>query len=476
MRLRKVGFAALAVACSIAASCSLTVTSPLKGIGEACAAAEECQGDSAECAAGRCVVECTSSVECPSGAACGDGVCDATFKVGFVYDGNPQVSGFARAHDEGRLAAKSALPWLDFNLVAQDIQKDQESAAIGSLISDGASAVFVTTSRFGNVAAEVAKTHPDVKFLVFGIPTWSDNFSGYVPRYHQAWYLAGVAYGSFAKSRPATDTKRFKFGFVGALPVPEVNGQLNAFTVGLRSVEPTATVDVVWLGGFVPETGVIEGAVDYLLADGNRFIVNRIGARNADLLSKIDAHNAENPGDAIFGTILDNADACSAHETYCLGGPTWNWGPLYLRVLSEMQRGTFDPQRPIRDSILAESQQSVVNLSLGTQPEFGSALRDALSSTITRLTVGGDNTFAPADNYQVCPTSQMQRPEGCVATRVEDTELSSMCWLVEGVVQRADPDSPFDAATNGLVPAKIPTGETWPPQEVGGTPVSLACN
>lgn len=212
------------------------------------------------------------------------------------------------------------------------------------------------------------------------------------------------------------------------------------------------------------------------LADGNRFIVNRIGARNGDLLTKIEAHNAANPGDAIFGTILDNADACSSHETYCLGGPTWNWGPLYTRVLSEMQRGTFDPQNPIRDSILAESQQSVVNLSLGTQPEFGSALRDALSTTITRLTVGGDNTFAPADNYQVCPTSASQRPEGCVSTRVEDAELGAMCWLVEGVVQRADPDQPFNAATNGLVPAYIPTGETWPPLEVGGTPVSLACN
>lgn len=468
--------AALVVGLGFSA-CSLVAQSDLgAGVGESCEQASDCQGEGADCIDSHCVLACKVDTDCPQGSKCGDKVCDVTFKVGFVYDGNPMVSGFARAHDEGRLAAKEALPWLDFSLVAQDIQKDQEADAIKGLIADGANTIFVTTSRFGSVATEVAAQNPDVNFLTFGLSTWEGNFAGYVPRYHQAWYLTGAAMASFANSLPATDPNRFKFGFVGALPIPEVIRQLNAFTLGVRSVEATATVDVVWLGGFVPAAGLAEKAVSYLVEDGNRFIVNRIGARNTDILVEVEKLNAQNPGNEIYASILDNEDACKGHETYCLGGPTWNWGPLYTRILSELQRGTFDAKKPIRDSILSEPSQSVVNLTLGTQSEFSSALRDNLSATIERLTKGGDNTFSPGGGREVCPTNMSQRKAGCVEGRVEDDELDSMCWLVEGVVQREDPNSPFMEGTNGLVSASTPTGQNWPPIDFGDTPIPLSCN
>ncbi len=472
------GYATIAIASlfGVFSACSLTVPDVGGGVGDACEAASDCQGAEADCVDGRCILACKTDDDCPQGSKCGEQICDVSFKVGFVYDGNATVSGFSRAHDEGRLAAKESLPWVDFSLVAQDIQKDQESEAVTNLIADGASTIFVTTSRFGNVAAELAATNPEVKFLTFGVSQWEGNFAGYVPRYHQAWYLAGVAFGSFAKSRDASDPNRFHFGFVGALPIPEVIRQLNAFTLGVRSVEASATVDVVWLAGFVPATGLEEKALDYLIEDGARFIINRIGARNTDLMVAIDAYNAENPGNEVYGSLLDNADACEGHETYCLGGPTWNWGPLYTRIVSEIQRGTFDSTVQIRDSILADPSKSVVNLTLGLQPEFSGPLRDALDSAIQRLTSGGDNTFSPNGGNEVCPTDTAQRPEGCVKGRVDDAELDSMCWLVEGVVQREDPNAPFDEMDNGLVVAKTPTGETWPPASFGDTPVPLGCN
>lgn len=465
--------------CGFVAACSLVVGSdPKGGVGVACEATEDCQGETAECLEGRCVLSCSADEDCPSGTKCAESICDLSFEVGFVYDGNATVSGFTRAHDEGRLAAKDALPWLGFSLVAQDIQKDEESAAISGLIDDGARAVFVTTSRFGTVTSEVAANNPDVRFFVFGVPSWAgNNVSGYVPRYHQAWYLAGVAFASFASGLPAEDSHRLRFGFVGALPNPEVITQLNAFTLGARSVSKEVTVDVVWLGGFVPPEGVVESALDYLIEDQNRFIINRIGARNTDLLDAIEAHNEAEPDNKVFGSVLDNADACQERGEYCLGGPAWNWGPLYTRLLTEMQRDTFDPSVPIRDALQSEPSQSVVNLALNdAQTGFTSALRDQLGETIGKLTDGGDNTFAPTNSNKVCPTDPDQRPGGCVSGRVEDAELDSMCWLVEGVVQRRDPNQPFEPGTNDLTVARTPEGELWPPSSFDVTPVSLTCN
>lgn len=477
---RSARWSAVLAACGwLIAACSLVVNSePKGGVGAECESVDECQGDTAECLEGRCVLSCSSGEECPAGSKCAESICDISFEVGFVYDGNAKVSGFSRAHDEGRLAAKDALPWLGFSLVAQDIQKDEESAAISGLIGDGARAIFVTTSRFGTVTSEVAANNPDVRFFVFGVPSWNgDNVAGYVPRYHQAWYLAGVAFASLGAGLPAEDPNRLRFGFVGALPIPEVITQLNAFTLGARSVSKDVTVDVVWVGGFVPAEGVVESALDYLIEDQNRFIINRIGARNTDLMDAIEAHNAENPDNAVFGSVLDNADACEDRGAYCLGGPAWNWGPLYTRLLTEVQRNTFDPKVPIRDSLQSEPSQSVVNLALNdAQDGFTSALRDQLGETIKKLTSGGDNTFAPSGSNEVCPTDTDQRPEGCVSQRVEDSELDSMCWLVEGIVQREDPNQPYEAGVNELVPARTPEGELWPPSSFDVTPVSLSCN
>jgi basic membrane protein A and related proteins len=460
-----------------ALACSLLADSKLRGgIGVACSAPEDCQGDGADCLDGRCVLECSGSDSCPDGTSCAEDICDTSFRVGFVYDGNATVSGFARAHDEGRIDAKEALPWLDFSLVAQDIQSGAESQAITGVIEDGAEVVFVTTSRFRAAAADVASNNPSVRFFNFGVPSWDgDNFSGYVPRYHQAWYLSGIAVASVAAGLPETDASRFKFGFVGALPNPEVLTQLNAFTLGARSVSKDAQVDVVWVGGFVPASGVVEKALTYLIEDGNRFIVNRIGARNGDLMDAIEDFNEANPDGAIYGTVLDNED-CASRGAYCLGGPTWNWGPLYTRVLRELQRGTFDSSSPIRDPIQADAAESVINLTLNpAQTAFTQPLRDRLATAVEALTAGGDNTFAPTGD-QVCATDPNQRPEGpCVEGRVEDGELDGLCWIVEGVVQREDPSLPYDETSNPLVPARTPEGELWPPPSFEATPVALSC-
>jgi simple sugar transport system substrate-binding protein len=58
-------------------------------------------------------------------------------------------------------------------------------------------------------------------------------------RYYEGRYLAGIAAGRMTQTNLA--------GYVAGFPIPEVLQGINAFALGMRSVNPKAEVKVVWL-------------------------------------------------------------------------------------------------------------------------------------------------------------------------------------------------------------------------------------
>jgi basic membrane protein A len=61
-------------------------------------------------------------------------------------------------------------------------------------------------------------------------------------RYYEGRYLAGIAAGRMTQTGVA--------GYVAGFPIPEVLQGINAFTLGMRSVNPKAQVKVVWLNAW----------------------------------------------------------------------------------------------------------------------------------------------------------------------------------------------------------------------------------
>lgn len=89
---------------------------------------------------------------------------------------------------------------------------------------------------------KVAKDFPDVKFESITGYKRAANVATANARYYEGRYLAGVAAGRMTKSNIA--------GYVAGFPIPEVLQGLNAFTLGMRSVNPKAQVKVVWLNAW----------------------------------------------------------------------------------------------------------------------------------------------------------------------------------------------------------------------------------
>lgn len=161
-------------------------------------------------------------------------------KVGFVYVAPLTEAGWVRQHEEGRLAVQSAFgDRVKTSFVENVAEGPDAERVIRDLAATGHKLIFTPSFGYMEPTLRVARDFPDVKFeSITGYKT-ALNVATANARYYEGRYLAGIAAGRMSKSHVA--------GYVAGLPIPEVLQGINAFTLGMRSVDPQAQVKVVWL-------------------------------------------------------------------------------------------------------------------------------------------------------------------------------------------------------------------------------------
>ena len=110
---------------------------------------------------------------------------------------------------------------------------------IRDLAATGHQIIFTPSFGYMEPTLKVAQDYPNVKFeSITGYKT-APNVASANARYYEGRYLAGIAAGRMSQTGVA--------GYVAGFPIPEVLQGINAFALGMRSVNPQATVKVVWL-------------------------------------------------------------------------------------------------------------------------------------------------------------------------------------------------------------------------------------
>jgi basic membrane protein A len=162
-------------------------------------------------------------------------------KIGFVYVAPITEAGWVRQHEEGRKAVRSALQGRVSTTYVENVPEGADAErVIRDLAQQGHQLIFTPSFGYMEPTLKVAKDFPDVKFeSITGYKT-AANVAVANARYYEGRYLAGIAAGRLASSA----------GYVAGFPIPEVIQGLNAFTLGMRSVNPAAEVKVVWLGAW----------------------------------------------------------------------------------------------------------------------------------------------------------------------------------------------------------------------------------
>ena len=164
-------------------------------------------------------------------------------KVGFVYVAPLTEAGWVRQHEDGRQAVQAALGERVKTSYVENVPEGPDAErVIRDLAATGHKLIFTPSFGYMEPTLKVAKDFPDVKFeSVTGYKT-AANVATANARYYEGRYLAGIAAGRMSRSNTA--------GYVAGFPIPEVLQGINAFTLGMRSVNPKAQVKVLWLNAW----------------------------------------------------------------------------------------------------------------------------------------------------------------------------------------------------------------------------------
>ena len=246
--------------------------------------------------------------------------------VGVIYVGPRDDYGYNQAQAQAAAAMKK-MPGV--SVVEQekvpettDVQK-----TMGSMIEqDGATLLFPTSfGYFDPHMLKMAEKYPRVRFAHCG-GLWTDgkhpkNTGSYFGYIDECLYLSGIVAGHASKSK--------KLGFIAAKPIPQVLRNINAFTLGARSVDPKITTLLVITGDWALPVKEAEAA-------------NSLVDQGVDVLTchvdspKVVVETAERRGISVCGYHANQS--ALAPKGY-LTGAEWNWVTPYATHIQDAMAG-----------------------------------------------------------------------------------------------------------------------------------------
>ena len=241
--------------------------------------------------------------------------------IGFLYVGSKQDNGYNQSHADGE-AAVAGIPGvsvIDAENVPETIDCDQKMSTM--IKTEDAKIIFATSfGYFKPHVLETAPKFPDVAIFHAGgqkKDTDPANIGTYFANIDELEYLCGMAAGA--------TTKTNKIGYVAAKPIKPVQRDINAFELGAKSLNPKATVTVIFTGDWFQPNKEVD-AVTTLADQGIDVISGHIDSPKAII------QTAEKRG--LYSCGYHYNGASLAPKGY-LTGAEWNWGPMYVRFVNE---------------------------------------------------------------------------------------------------------------------------------------------
>ena len=323
-------------------------------------------------------------------------------KAAFIYVGPVGDGGWTYAHDQGRIEMEKLLFVTKTTFVESVPEGAEATRVIMGLASKGYNLIFTTSFGFMDPTLDVAKRFKDVSFEHCSGYKMSENMGNYFGRYYQGKYLSGLIAGSMTKANI--------IGYVGAYPIPEVIRGINAFTLGVREVNPEATVKVIWTQTWF-NPGLEREAADSLLDVGADVL-----SMHQDTPATLQA--AEARGAFAIG---NDSDMRQYAPNAFLTAPIWDWSVLYKHFATEVHNGTWKPE-----SIWWGMETGVVKLA---------PLSDKIPQQVQKLVA--EKQQAIMDHKMKVFTGPIKGQDGKIILKSGETftdkELLSMNFFIEGV-------------------------------------------
>ena len=325
-------------------------------------------------------------------------------KVGFVMNGSCEDHSWGQSHFEAmEMTAKE----LNLEVMYRENVPGDETAVLvmEELIDQGCEIIICNSVQYDEWILKVAEKHPDIYFFHAAGTESMDNVSTYFGRIYQMRYLSGIVAG--------LQTKTNQIGYVAAFPISEVNRGINAFTLGVRSVNPEAVVYVQWCDSWTDEQMAAE-ATNALLDTYDIDVLTL----HCDVLTPLEV--ADQRG---IWTIGYNMDTASVFPDSYLTASVWRWENFYTPHILECLQGKF-----IGKEYWEGIENGIVDLApLTSHAEAGVA--QVVEAEKERLQSGTFDVFyGPIYDRE----GVLRVAEG--ETMSDQTLLNEFDWYVEGVV------------------------------------------
>jgi len=328
-------------------------------------------------------------------------------KAAFVYVTPVLDAGWTTQHDAGRRQLQTQLgDQVQTTVVADVAEGPDAERVIRDLAANGNDIIFTTSFGYMEPTMRVARDFPQVKFESITGYQRAANVATANARYYEGRYLSGIAAARLSQTGVA--------GFVAGFPIPEVIQGINAFVLGMRSVNPKAQVKVVWLNAWFDPPREREAAMA-LMNEG------------ADVLSFQVASTA------VMGAAQERGKmAIAFHSDMRKAGPqaqllavTHQWGGYDTARVRALQKGEWKSQDTwggVREGMIRVD-------SFG--PRVPKDVRMEVQQRQDEMAHGKLHAFRAGAAPIRDNLGQERIPAG---STLPDADILQMNWLAEGVV------------------------------------------
>jgi basic membrane protein A len=297
----------------------------------------------------------------------------AKIKAGFIYVGPIGDYGWTNAHDEGRVIVEEKYDWLETVYIETVPENPADViAAVDTLVEvEKCDVIFTTSFGFMDGTAQAAEKYPDVLFFHCSGYTRDANLGTYFADFYQIYYLNGLMAGALSQSG--------ELGYVGAFPIPEVIRHINAFTLGARAANATATVDVRWINSWYNPTAATSAA-NALISDG------------IDML----AFTEDSPAVIQAAEAFDDVYAFSHYSPMqyygnesTISGQLAHWDIMYDDILSKVYDGTYNSTNLANVDYLWFLKEKAVEMG----GLFGVPINEIFIDDLQAVTIGAQSAY-----------------------------------------------------------------------------------
>lgn len=259
------------------------------------------------------------------------------YKVALIIPGEKNRMGWDRSQ---YLALKNICDQLDYEFILREnvaIDYASNEKVVAELSRRGVKNIYITSGLKLSDMKKLEKNYPQINFCTIEIVSMLWSGGNYSILYFEGSYLAGILAG--------LHTKTNKIGYIAPYSESEVNQGINAFTLGVKRVNPDAEVLLNWTN-------------DWDNSMSEEQAIQNLKAARVDILTY--HQNSDNIPNACrrLGMDFIAFNEVYPQNKFCLASIKIDWKKVYTDVITHRSSYSINSQNAYGVS------EGVVNLEI----------------------------------------------------------------------------------------------------------------